>query len=147
MASFGGVPHRLEFVRSAHGVDYYNDSAATIAEAAEAAVAAFDKPVHLIAGGSDKGLPLQPFEEIARAVKSLHLLSGTATERITALLREGGGGCTDPHETLEGALHAASMAARAGDVVLLSPGCASFWMVRNEFDRGDQFRALVNGLR
>lgn len=147
MASFGGVPHRLEFVRSAHGVDYYNDSAATIAEAAEAAVAAFDKPVHLIAGGSDKGLPLRPFEEIARAVKSLHLLSGTATERITALLRERGGGCTDPHETLEGALHAASTAARAGDVVLLSPGCASFGMFRNEFDRGDQFRALVNRLR
>ncbi len=147
IASFGGIPHRLEFVRSVAGIDYYNDSAATIAEAARAAVAGFDRPVHLIAGGSDKGLPLQPFEEIARTVKSLHLLPGTATQRLSAMLRVRGGDYTGPHDTLQEALHAAMMSARPGAVVLLSPGCASFGMFRDEFDRGDQFRTLVKRLK
>jgi len=147
VASFGGIPHRLEFVRSVGGVDYYNDSAATIAEATQAAVVGFDKPVHLIAGGSDKGLPLSLFGEISRSVKSLHLLPGTATERISGLLRKSGREYSGPHDTLQVAIHTARSEARAGEVVLLSPGCASFGMFRNEFDRGDQFRSLVKRLQ
>lgn len=147
VASFGGVPHRLEFVRSYRSVDYYNDSAATIVEATQAAVASFDRPIHLIAGGSDKGLPLQLFEQIAGKVNSLHLLSGSATERISALLRQRASTCTGPHETLEEAVNTATNEAQPGDVILLSPGCASFGMFRNEFDRGDQFRTLVKRLQ
>jgi len=141
--AFAGVPHRLEEVATVDGVRYVNDSAATIAEAAAAAVASFTAPVHLIAGGSDKGVPIDAFTSIARAARTLHLLAGTGTDRIVGLLARTGGRWTGPHESLAGAVRAAAGAAAPGDVVLLSPGCASFGMFRNEFDRGDQFRALV----
>ncbi len=142
-ASFAGVPHRLEVVAVDEGVRYVNDSAATIAEAALAAIESFDAPVHLIAGGSDKGLPLDAFAEIAGRTASLHLLEGTATRRIMELLEAAGGSYSGPYESLEAAFSAARAAARAGEVVLLSPGCASFGMFRNEFDRGNRFRDLV----
>ena len=142
-ASFTGVAHRLEVVAVEHGVRYVNDSAATIAEAAVAALDSFDAPVHLIAGGSDKGLPLDEFAGIAARAASLHLLAGTATERIVRLLDERGGSYAGPYDSLEAAFEAASSRARPGEVVLLSPGCASFGMFRNEFDRGNRFRVLV----
>lgn len=142
-AAFEGVPHRLESVATIDGVLYVNDSAATIAEAALAAVSTYNRPVRLIAGGSDKGVPLDDFVEVARRAASLHLLEGTATPRIVALLDAAGLAHEGPYDSLAGALAAASAAATPGDVVLLSPGCASFGMFRNEFDRGDQFRRLV----
>lgn len=141
--SFAGIPHRLELVRSVGGVDFYNDSAATIAEATLAALDGFDRPIHLIAGGSDKGLPVDPFAEIARAAATVHLLEGTASRRIADLLRRSDLPFTGPHGSLDGALRSARAAASPGEVVILSPGCASFGMFRNEFDRGDQFRELV----
>jgi len=146
IASFGGVPHRLEHVGSIGDVDYFNDSAATIAEAALAGVHAFSRPVHLIAGGSDKGLPLDAFLAIADSCSSLHLLSGTATERIIHILEQAGRRYSGPHATLGSALKDARSVARANEVILLSPGCASFGMFRNEFDRGNQFRELVRML-
>lgn len=146
-ASFAGVRHRLEVVAVENRVRYINDSAATIAEAAVAALESFDAPVHLIAGGSDKGLPIDDFDEIARRAASLHLLSGTATDRIIELLEARGGSYAGPYDSLEKAYDAARDLARPGDVVLLSPGCASFGMFRNEFDRGDRFRDLVQSRR
>lgn len=143
-ASFSGVKHRLEVVAiDGDGVRYVNDSAATIAEAAAAAVDSFDAPVHLIAGGSDKGLPLDAFGEIAARAASLHLLDGTATARIARLLDERGAAYSGPYDSLEAAFDAARAASRPGEIVLLSPGCASFGMFRNEFHRGDRFRDLV----
>ena len=142
-SSFAGIRHRLELVRVVDGIRFINDSAATIAEAALAAVEAFGEPVHLIAGGSDKGVPLDAFVQIASGVESLHLLAGTATERIIGLLDARRIPYAGPYGSLETAFTAATAAARAGDIVMLSPGCASFGMFRNEFDRGDRFRRLV----
>jgi UDP-N-acetylmuramoylalanine--D-glutamate ligase len=142
-SSFPGVPHRLELIGVHDGVQFVNDSAATIAEAAVAAVEAFGEPIHLIAGGSDKRVPVDAFACIASRVRSLHLLAGSATERIVGLLDGLRLPYTGPYGSLETAFGAAAAAARAGEVVMLSPGCASFGMFRNEFDRGDQFRRLV----
>ncbi|TVQ37208.1 MAG: UDP-N-acetylmuramoyl-L-alanine--D-glutamate ligase [Spirochaetaceae bacterium] len=146
VADFGGVPHRMERVATLDGVDYYNDSAATIAEAALAAVQSFACPVHLIAGGSDKGLDVSLFGTIAARVASLYLLSGTATERITAHLHRSGAAWYGPFDTVDTAVAAARGNARPGDAVVLSPGCASFGMFRNEFHRGDVFRSAVRQL-
>jgi UDP-N-acetylmuramoylalanine--D-glutamate ligase len=146
LAAFPGIAHRLEHVGTAAGIAYYNDSAATIPEAAESAVASFDAPVHLIAGGSDKGLSLDAFTRICSRAASTHLLAGSATPRIASLLREAKLPFGGPHDSLRAALDEATAAASAGEVVLLSPGCASFGMFRNEFDRGDQFRLLVDSL-
>ena len=149
LASFPGVPHRLERVAAIGNVKFVNDSAATIAEASLAAVLSFSEPIHLIAGGSDKGLSVASFEEIARSVHSLYLLAGTGTDRIVDLLRDRGCRFAGPYGTLEDAVTAASASAsRSGDpaVVLLSPGCASFGMFAHEFERGDRFRSIVRGL-
>jgi len=146
LAGFKGVPHRLEYVRGCGGVEFFNDSAATIAEAALLAVRSFDRPVHLIAGGSDKGLPMDDLIRAASEAASLHLLSGTGTQRILSAPHADGLAFTGPHDSLEAAVKAAQAAAAPGGVILLSPGCASFGMFRNEFDRGDQFRNLVQSL-
>ncbi|MFW6291981.1 MAG: UDP-N-acetylmuramoyl-L-alanine--D-glutamate ligase [Spirochaetota bacterium] len=142
-AEFTGVAHRLEPVATIDGVAFVNDSAATIAEATAAALSSLPQPVHLIAGGSDKGVPIDAFTDIARAARSVHLLAGTATERIINMLEGHGLPYAGPYASLESALDAAVRDARAGEVVLLSPGCASFGMFLNEFDRGEQFRSLV----
>ena len=146
IASFPGLPHRLEHVGSIDGVAYYNDSAATIADASLAAVRSFHERVHLIAGGSDKGLSLDLFANISDTVASLHLLAGSAAPQIVTTVRAAGGSFSGPHTSLSGAMDAARNAAKPADVVLLSPGCASFGMFRNEFDRGDQFRSLVRAM-
>jgi len=142
-ADFGGLPHRLEPVATIGGVTFVNDSAATIAEATAAALSSLSRPTHLIAGGSDKGVPIDVFVGIARETRSIHLLAGTATDRIVNLLEEHRLPYAGPYASLESALDAAAGDARDGECVLLSPGCASFGMFRNEFDRGDQFRSLV----
>jgi UDP-N-acetylmuramoylalanine--D-glutamate ligase len=146
VADFPGVPHRLEHVITYNGVLFVNDSAATIQESCRAAVESFDCPVHLIAGGSDKGLPVDLFPRIAATVASIHLLQGSGTNRILSELTKHGLPFSEPHQNLETAVLSALEQADSGDVVLLSPGCASFGMFRNEFDRGDQFRRLVQEL-
>ena len=143
LQQFPGIPHRLEHLRTINGVSFVNDSAATIPDAVLAAVNTFAEPVHLIAGGSDKGVAVDAFVGIAGQVRSLHLLAGTATERIANLLRTRGLHCGGPYPSLDEAFRAAASRAARGEVVLLSPGCASFGMFRNEFDRGEQFRRLV----
>ncbi len=140
---FPGIAHRLESLGTAAGIRFVNDSAATIAEAALAAVESFAEPVHLIAGGSDKGVPIDAFAIAARRAESVHLLEGTATDRIVALLDSLDLRYHGPYSKLDEAFEGAVRGAHQGHVVLLSPGCASFGMFRNEFDRGEQFRSLV----
>jgi UDP-N-acetylmuramoylalanine--D-glutamate ligase len=156
--SFTGVEHRLEPVREISGVSYINDTAATAPEAAIAALASFERPIVLIAGGADKRLP---FDSLAEAIlsraKALILLEGSATEKLLAALeaaRQAGGSqgpdqqlsLHGPYDSLERAVGHARVIAEPGDIVLLSPGCASFGMFRNEFHRGEEFRRIVGEL-
>lgn len=151
-AAYPGIEHRLELVCELGGVWYYNDSAATIPEATLEAVGSFEAPVHLIAGGTDKNIDFSLFSEISTRVAGLYLLEGNATGPILEVLGGGGdaaGNNLQPHgpfASLEDAVTAAARAAREGEVVILSPGCASFGMFQNEFDRGRRFRDIVQAL-
>jgi UDP-N-acetylmuramoylalanine--D-glutamate ligase len=152
LRSFHGIHHRLELVREIHGISFYNDSAATIPEATLSAVRGFDAPIILIAGGTDKKLDFSLFREILPRVKLLVLLAGSATEKIeqtlqgTTLEQKRTEPAPAPFTELREAVSFAYSRAHSGDIILLSPGCASFEMFANEFDRGDQFKAIVKAL-
>ena len=145
LRTFAGVPHRLEPVGEVGGVRYVNDSKATNPEAAERALTAYDR-IRLILGGSRKGAS---FDALARAAREqgvlrAYLIGESATEIAAALDREG-----VPYLAsgdLEAAVHAAAADAGPGDVVLLSPACASFDQFNDYEDRGERFRALVEAL-
>jgi UDP-N-acetylmuramoylalanine--D-glutamate ligase len=155
--SFTGVPHRLELVRDLDGVRYINDTTATAPEAAIAALQSFDTPIVLICGGADKNLP---FDDMARAVaqraKAVVLLNGTATPKLEQQLKIENEqlrtsasepfSILGPFDDFEAAISVARRLAAPGDMVLLSPGCASFGMFQNEFHRGDEFRRIVSRL-
>jgi UDP-N-acetylmuramoylalanine--D-glutamate ligase len=139
LASFPGVPHRLEVVGEANGVTFVNDSKATNPAAAIAALDAYPERVILIAGGSSKGTPFDDLAEAARGgVKCAHLIGQTAPEIAAAL---GDVGLTSvSHPGLREAVQAAFADAEPGDVVLLAPACASFDQFRSYEHRGDVFR-------
>lgn len=148
LRSFTGVPHRLELVREKDGVAYYNDTAATMPDAALSSLRAFDRPIVLIAGGNNKGLSFTVFGEvIASTVKDVVFLKGNATEAILRILRKN---WPDRDvlvvDSMERAVQEARARAVSGDIVLLSPGAASFGLFKNEFDRGEQFRTAVKAL-
>jgi UDP-N-acetylmuramoylalanine--D-glutamate ligase len=148
---FTGVPHRLQFVANVDGVRYYDDTTATTPDATIAGLEAFSAgvPIVLIAGGSDKGLAYdQVARTIARRVKSVVLLDGAGTDKLEADLRASRAEALIAArlDSLEAAVSSARSLATAGDVVLLSPACASFGMFANEFQRGDQFQRLVKDL-
>jgi UDP-N-acetylmuramoylalanine--D-glutamate ligase len=146
LSSFPGVPHRLEEVGRKGGLRCVNDSAATIPEAALAAVRSFSAPVRLIAGGTDKELRFEAFKSIAAEVAGLYLLEGSATNHIIDLIRREGGSFKGPFGKLETAVRAALSDSRSGEVLLFSPGCASFEMFANEFDRGNRFRTNIRNI-
>ena len=142
LATFAGVPHRLETVATLGGVAYVNDSKATNVASAAVGIGSFAGGVHLIAGGSDKGSDYSPLVAPVRDhVAAVYLIGETATPMHSALKPSG----VPIHECgdLERAIAAAHAAARPGDAVLLSPGCASYDQYRNYEERGDHFRALV----
>jgi UDP-N-acetylmuramoylalanine--D-glutamate ligase len=141
LRTFAGVEHRLEEVRELHGVLYVNDSKSTNVDSARVALEAFaDRPVHLIAGGRAKGQDFAPLAAAAAACASIHLI-GEAAEQLRNALGEGA-----IDETLAHALGAAQRDARPGDVVLLSPGCASFDQFEDFEERGRAFKELVGQL-
>lgn len=153
LQSFKGVPHRLEIVGEKDGITFCNDTAATMPEAAVAGIRSFKAPVVLIAGGADKAFD---YTELARVFvtepKAVILLQGTATEKLLSLMRKeadilGRKDAIFPVvASMEDALRVAVDEAGPGDVVLLSPGVASFGLFQNEFDRGNQFRRGVERL-
>ncbi|MDR3170357.1 MAG: UDP-N-acetylmuramoyl-L-alanine--D-glutamate ligase [Treponema sp.] len=143
MGAFPGIEHRLEFFHEAAGIRFYNDTSATIPEAAAAALTAFDAPVVLVTGGTDKNLDFTPLVRGAARAKARILLAGTGSERLKLLLDEAGLSYQGPFDRLDRAIRASLEAAAAGDVVVLSPGCASFGMFVNEFDRGRQWKEGV----
>jgi UDP-N-acetylmuramoylalanine--D-glutamate ligase len=142
LTTFAGVPHRLELVAEVAGVRYVNDSKATNVAAARRALAAYAaEPVHLILGGSLKGEDFSPLvQAVGDNVAAVHLI-GEAAGRLAAVL--------DAHddETLDRAVAHAAALARPGDVVLLSPACASYDQFDNFEQRGERFRQLVSELR
>jgi UDP-N-acetylmuramoylalanine--D-glutamate ligase len=143
LRDFPGVAHRLEPVAERDGVLFVNDSKATNVAAALRAVAAYDRPLLLIAGGRAKGESFEPLAAAARGrVEHAYLIGEAAPELAEAL-------GDLPHETsgdLGTAVAAAAAAARPGDVVLLSPACASYDQFRDFEERGDEFRRLVEAL-
>ncbi len=150
LRTFRGLPDRQETVAVRRGVRFVNDTTATTPDALLAALAAFGdrKRLILIAGGTDKNLDFAALPEaVRRGVKLLVLLPGTGTDQMKkaffkARLR------TPAFEadSMEAAVELAAGIAERGDVVLLSPGCASFGPFANEFDRGERFVAAVKGM-
>ena len=150
---FTGTPHRLELVRTLTGVSYYNDSAATTPESAICGIKSFSEPLVLICGGANKNLDVSILaDEIVKNknIKKAVFLAGESTDKIIEALKKtvvaGQVGFPVANSMAE-AIKLARQEAVAGDVVLLSPGAASFGMFINEFDRGNQFRELVMALK
>jgi UDP-N-acetylmuramoylalanine--D-glutamate ligase len=148
LGRFSGIEHRLEFFHQAAGLRFYNDTAATVPEAARAAVEALEGRgrVLLAAGGSDKGLDLGPLADAAGKAAALVLLAGTGTEKLRPLLQDRGIPFHGPFDSVDAAVKALLEKSRPGDIVLLSPGCASFGMFRNEFERGTMWKETVRRL-
>lgn len=149
IASFSGIQHRLELVREISGVEYYNDTAATTPESAMASLQSFSKPIILIAGGSDKKLDMDQLAKfILEKTKKVIFLGGTATDKIILQLNNlSPGQSFEVFDSMEKTVDRARELAVSGDVVLLSPGAASFGMFVNEFDRGDRFKSAVKNLK
>jgi UDP-N-acetylmuramoylalanine--D-glutamate ligase len=149
-STFTGVEHRLELVRESHGVRWYNDSIATAPERAAAALHSFDEPIILLAGGRDKKLPWDEFARLAHQRVRVLVVFGEAAgliERAVTGYSEGDDDmqlirCAD----LADAVMAAARTARAGDVVLLSPGGTSFDAYKDFAARGEHFRSSVKAL-
>ncbi len=154
LCSFEPLPHRLTFVRTVNGVSYYNDSQATTPEAACAALDGFSETgVVLIAGGSDKGVTFELLAEkiLSQTVRSVLLFPPMGAQIEAAVLKQAAfqqkkAPRIIPVHSMPEAVTEAQKYAHAGDVVLLSPACASFGLFKNYQDRGNQFTALVQDI-
>lgn len=141
---FPGLPHRMEFVREIDGISFFNDSKGTNIDAVKKSLESFSGNVILIAGGRDKDGDFTALRELVRNKVKALILIGEAKEKIAKAL-------SDLVPTyfeldMESAVRKAKELATKGDVVLLSPGCASFDMYRNFEHRGDNFKEIVNSL-
>ena len=144
--SFKGLEYRLEYVGEQKNIKYYNDSFATIPNSAILALQTMGLPVVLIAGGADKGSDFTEFAKVVeKKVKKLILFEGEGSVRIKKELLK----INYPEHniklagSMERAMELAQKYAQAGDVILLSPGCASFGMFKNYKARGQQFKSFV----
>ncbi len=142
---FQAVEHRLEYVATRNGVEFYNDSKATNVDATAKAIAAFSGGIHLILGGKDKNSDYTQLAELLRERVSAVYTIGSAAAKIESYLR----GVVSIHscETLEKAVHVAASAARPTEVVLLAPACSSFDKFENYEHRGRVFKQLVKEMR
>jgi UDP-N-acetylmuramoylalanine--D-glutamate ligase len=140
---FKAVEHRLEFVATIRGVDYYNDSKATNVDATIKALESFPANIHLILGGKDKGSDYSVLNDLLRhRVKRVYTI-GAAAAKIESQIKN----VEFVHaETLENAVRKANASAEPGDVVLLAPACASFDQFKNYEQRGQIFKEIVRGL-
>ena len=144
LEDFGGVEHRLEYVRTLNNVMYYNDSKATNTVSTTIALKAFNKPTILIMGGLDRGHSFEPLNDYMKNVK-LVVCYGQTKERIEKWA-EGLKISVKVFDNLHDATIAAARKATAGDVVLLSPACASWDQYKCFEDRGTEYKKIVNGL-
>ena len=148
LASFTGIEHRLELFHKTDKICFYNDSAATIPEAAAACIEALsaNAPLVLVTGGTDKNLDFTPLAKAAAKAGDVILLAGTGSEKIKSLLRENAVRFKGPFDDLDEAVRCAVKEAQNKESacnVALSPGCASFGMFLNEFDRGRKWKEAV----
>ncbi len=151
-----GIEHRLQYFHSWKNTNgttfkFYNDSCATVPEAAAAATKAFKKPVVLLTGGTDKGLELDILEETLKTspVKDLYFLAGTATDKLLPGLDKAGIKYHGPFTSLEDFYkelkqNISTCSEKEDQIVVFSPGATSFGMFNNEFDRGNKF---MNGIK
>ncbi len=151
LREFRKIPHRIEFIRDVDGIKFYNDTTATIPQAAIVAINRFLKPIRLICGGSSKKIDMAPLaRKICKedSLKGVYLLEGSATDSLKKNITEEGGEekIKGVFDNLEAAVTQAKNHAKEGEIVLFSPGCASFGMFKNEFDRGEKFIKHVNNL-
>ena len=148
---FNGVEHRLEFVKEINGVKWYNDSASSSPTRTISGINAFDEEIILIAGGYDKNLDYTPLAKpILEKVKILLLIGQTSGKIFEAVKQEMENQKKDIKiymcNTLQETINLANKNAKPGQIVLFSPGSASFDMFKNAYDRGNQFKNLVNKL-
>jgi UDP-N-acetylmuramoylalanine--D-glutamate ligase len=141
LAHFPGVEHRIEFVAEIGGVRYYNDSKGTNVDSTIQALKAFDCPVHLLVGGYDKKTGFDGLKPYLGHVKKMYAYGDTKTQFVP-LMKE-----VALFDTMHDALEAAHQAAQPGEVVLLSPACASWDQFPNFEERGRQFKQQVLGYR
>ena len=147
---FAGLEHRLEKVATIDGIDFYNDSFATNPESSIVAIQAFKKPIILIAGGSDKGSDYTELgQEIASSTVKALVLIGQMAQKIKQAVLEAGfkGEIIFEPKTMDEILDKALSKAKSGDIVLLSPACASFGMFKDYKDRGNQFKDGIKALQ
>ena len=141
---FKAVEHRLEYVATVSGVEYYNDSKATNVDATIKALESFPSGIHLILGGKDKGSDYTMLDELLRQrVKRVYTI-GAAAEKIESQIKNAVE--VVAAGTLESAVKQATASAQPGDIVLLAPACASFDQFENYEHRGRVFKELVRGL-
>jgi len=150
---FKAVEHRLEFVATIHGVEYYNDSKATNVDATIKALESFPANIHLILGGKDKGSDYSVLNDLLRQrVKRVYTIGAAAAKIESQIVTSKSGDSHRGHpevvhaETLENALRKANAVAQPGDVVLLAPACASFDQFKNYEHRGQVFKEIVLAL-
>ncbi|OJF76741.1 MAG: UDP-N-acetylmuramoylalanine--D-glutamate ligase [Treponema sp. CETP13] len=167
MQSYPGIEHRLEYFYTWNKIKFYNDTTATVPEAAVAAIKAFKEPVHFMGGGTDKGLELDVLADAltesieTQRVRSIRLLEGTGTKKLIKLLKKRKVDYLGPFDSLESMLNdfkktiiaefSISLERPANSksdthtnlVVVFSPGATSFGMFANEFDRGSKFKEAV----
>ena len=143
---FKGVEHRLEYVTTINGIDIINDSKATTVESLMVALASFSLPIILIAGGKDKGSDFSKLNDILTQKVKTVILIGEAKEKI-ALSWGNLGIPLFLQDSLKSAIAKALEVAIYGDLILLSPACASFDMFRDFEDRGRQFKQIVSQLK
>jgi UDP-N-acetylmuramoylalanine--D-glutamate ligase len=150
LSDFEGLPHRLKHVRTLHDVSYYDDSIATTIGSTIAALNTFRQPKVLILGGSDKGANYKELaDEAKKHVISHVILIGDEASKIEKAFKKANIGPLvnlGSDTTMAEVVSRAHELAKPGDVVILSPACASFGMFKNYADRGDQFIAAVNNL-
>ncbi len=149
-ANFGGVPHRIEFVREIDGVKYYNDSIASSPARTTAGLVSFgSNKVILIAGGYDKKIPFKDFGEVVNKYVKKLVLVGATSDKIEEAVKSSKNYTDLPlykEDTFKNAVMRAKAVADRGDVVILSPACASFDLFKNFEERGNTFKDIVNNL-
>jgi UDP-N-acetylmuramoylalanine--D-glutamate ligase len=145
ISQFKAVEHRLEYVTTIRGVEYYNDSKATNVDATIKALESFPANIHIILGGKDKGSDYTVLKDLLRQrVKRVYTI-GAAADKIESHIK---GAAEIVHtETLDNAIKRAAAVAQPGDIVLLAPACASFDQFKSYEHRGKVFKEVVRALR